>query len=274
MTELDSLIVALFIGLTSLKIIFTSLWVLGAIFYLVVPLWIRSQQTLEASPQILPIHLDDHDWPADIDELFKDSTDKLSQCGFEVLQAAFLPSATPLIKTSLILLVNRAEKDSAMITAMCSTPESGAGIKNYYVEFSTRFEDESVYDTMNTGELPAFPKPASYTRSQLVDVKQPDELYNIHQSILQRDNRQVSQKVLRLDRDFGGDAIAFLQSAMQEEYESAANYGYLALSPDGQHYLMTIKGAYLMVWGQLWPFKPIRNYLRDWKAARLIRSLC
>lgn len=273
MFEADSFLLAALMGLSLLRLGAGLFLTLAAIIYLGIPLWIRSQQTMEAQTKVLPIDLKDHNWPADMQQLFEDSTQELSQHGFDVVQAAFLPSATPLIKTVLILLVNRTQKDMAMVTAMCSTEESAGGIKNFYVEFSTRLEDGSHYDTMNSAELPAFPKPHDVVRTQLVEVADPGRLYEIHQAILNRDSRQTNQKVLRLDRDYSGDAIAYLQRVIQDEFESATEYGYLTLSEDSQNYLMTLKGAYLMVWGQLWPFKPLRGYLRDRNADKLLATL-
>ncbi len=55
--------------------------------------------------------------------------------------------------------------------------------------------------------------------------------------------------------------------------ENAVSDGYLKLSPDGQHFTATLKGAYMMTWAQIPPFKylVVANTKRQSKS-RLARA--
>jgi hypothetical protein len=81
------------------------------------------------------------------------------------------------------------------------------------------------------------------------------------------------RKVFRLEVEFRGDAAASAAATMVEELEDAARAGYMALSPDGETYRPTWKGAFLMTWKQLWPAKGILRAARDRTARRLIAEL-
>lgn len=243
------------------------------VFYVGMPLLVLTQQKFEARPKMIRFDVDDFDWPAEIDQLFTEAVDDLAESGFEVVDGLFLPSAVQNVKTALILLVNRTEKDAAMVTAMYAQPVSSGSLKTLYVEFSTQFDDGLVYDTNNSSQMSAFPQRADTELHQFVRVKDATTLYQIHQAILERDGRSRSQKVMRFDRDFGGDAVAFLQNAMAEEFDDAADIGYLKRVEGGNNFAPTLKGAFLMVWKELWPWKLIRQMQRNQKAQSLLADL-
>ena len=66
---------------------------------------------------------------------------------------------------------------------------------------------------------------------------------------------------MRLDESFGGDEVAYLQACMKEEFEHATKIGYMRLGLGETFYRPTLRGAYLMTWKELPPFK-------QWRARR------
>lgn len=253
-------------------IVYVPLGLLG-FFFLVVPLIIFAQQKFEARPTMVRFDLDEYDWPAEIQQLFTEAVGDLTEMGFEIADGLFLPSAVQNVKTALVLLVNRTESDAAMVTAMYAQPVTATSIKSLYIEFSTRFEDDFVYDTNNSTQLNAFPPRESTQTHQLVTIRDARALYQVHQAIMQREGRNRSQKVLRIDRDFHGDAVRYLQEAVGEEFAAAADEGYIKLTSDGETYTPTIKGAFLMVWKELWPWKLVRKMNRNQEAQALLNDL-
>lgn len=242
-------------------------------FYLVVPLLILGQQKFEARPTMIRFDLEEYAWPAEIQQLFEESIGELTELGFEVVDGLFLPSAVQNVKTALVLLVHPDELDGAMVTAMYAQPVSESSLKSLYVEFSTSFDDDAVYDVNNSSQMGAFPPREGLELYQFVKLQNVRSLYCVHQALLRHEGRSRSQKVVPVDARFGGDAVAYLQDAMGKEFQAAAERGYLMRSSDGRSYQPSLKGAYLMVWKELWPWKLVRKHRRDLRAREVLEDL-
>ena len=78
---------------------------------------------------------------------------------------------------------------------------------------------------------------------------------------------------LRLDEEFRGDAIAYLQSDMIEELERAVGFHYLRLDARAGIYRPTLKGAFLMTWREMWPIKAIRLVQQARRERQLLTEL-
>jgi hypothetical protein len=246
---------------------------LAAFFYGIAPLILLAQQKFEARPRMVRFDLRDYEWPAEIERLFTEATAALRQEGFDIAECVFLPTAVPNVKTAVVLLVNREESDSAIVTAMYAQPVTATSLRTLYVEFSTRSDDDAVFDTNNSSQLGAFPQRERTDLYQFVRVADARMLYRLHAAILQRHGCIRSRRILRLDHQYRSDAVAWLQDSMIEEFEAAAQAGYLRLTDDRQFYRPTLKGAYLIVWKELWPWKMVRRIRRDQKAQALLADL-
>ncbi|MCA9076448.1 MAG: hypothetical protein KDA93_15575 [Planctomycetaceae bacterium] len=245
---------------------------LVGLVYAFVPLMILAKFNFEAKPRIIPVDLDDYEWPPEADKLFRRASSTLMKLGFEIDEAFFLPSVVENVKTIGVLMVNRVQRDCAMIAAIYALPVQPGSLKNLYVEFTSGGPDDTVFDTNNSDQLSAFPTPDRKTIYQLPKVKDVADLYAIHQAIMQRDGLTMSSKTFKLDTEYRGDVIKLLQAGMGREFADAAADGYL--KTDGEtHYRPTVKGAFLMVWKELWPWKMVRRNRRDRKAAELLEEL-
>lgn len=234
------------------------------------PLFILAKQRFEAKPKIVPFDVDDYDWPRDIDRLFKKTIPALEEEGFEVIDGMFLPSIVPNVKTALVLMANRAERDAAIVTAIFGMPVQPGSPKSLHVEFGTEFDDDHDVDTNNSKELSSFPTPPNTTKHFLPQVKSPHTLYRIHRALCDR-HADRPRKRWSLDEKFDGDGARLLQYAVKKEFDLAVTDGYL--SCDGTYYKPTVKGAFLMVWKELPPWKPIRKMQRDKQANALLAEL-
>lgn len=231
---------------------------LVALVYIGFPILILKTQRLEASPRLLKFEVDDYDWPREIKKLFTSSQKALEAEGFESVGGFFLPSAANNVKTALILFVNRESRDGAMATAMYGDQPDGP--RTLYVEFSTRFADGRTVNTLNSKTLGSFPTREGVTTTRLPSIKDARNLYRIHKALMQEVVGAKAKKVLKLDAEFGGDAAQYLQeAAFRESYEAAEEAGYIRLDFGGEHFVPTVKGAFLMTWRELWPWKMIRE---------------
>ncbi|MCA9025166.1 MAG: hypothetical protein KDA86_08120 [Planctomycetaceae bacterium] len=243
-----------------------------AFFYLLAPLAIFGSMKLEANPRVIRFDLGDYEWPEAAQRLFEQASSTLEKNGFVVTEGFFLPSVISNVKTAGVLLLNRQQRDAAMIVAMYGLPVSAESLKTMFVEFSTSSLDGHVYDTNNSSQLSSFPRPSNKTTNQLPQITDTEILYRIHQAVMQHDGISTSSKSFRIDTEYNGDVITLLQDSMRDEFEKAEAAGYLKRA-DETYFAPTIKGAFLMVWKELWPARTIRQRSRDRRAQALLNEL-
>jgi hypothetical protein len=148
----------------------------------------------------------------------------------------------------------------------------GPRVQTAYVEFVTRLRDGTGVLTNNTEVLGAFPSRPHLTTGRFPMVQETGKLYRLHRALVDR-NGSSAGAVLRLDAEFHGDAVAYVSRILVEQLEEQIGTGYMYRAAGGKWYWPTWKGALLMTWGQLWPFKPIRIHLRTHRARQLMAEL-
>jgi hypothetical protein len=145
-------------------------------------------------------------------------------------------------------------------------------LKVKYVQFITRFNDETIYLTSNSKVLSSFPPRPGYHTNKFAGVDNPIRLYEIHQGIV-REPSQTHKKTLLLIEEFQGDGEAYQRWSLKREMEDAANAGCLYLDESSQSYRPTLVGAFTMTWKLLWPWKLFQLQARRRNAARILAEL-
>jgi hypothetical protein len=141
----------------------------------------------------------------------------------------------------------------------------------FHAEFVTRYRDGRVVQTNNAQTLSAFPIPPQCTNSYLPSVIDPVQLYAVHQAMCRRVGG--GQKVLKLDEQYGGDALKYMADAILEELDAATKAGYMRLDAGEGVYRPTAGGAIKMTYGELWPFKGVRLHRRRLRERQLLSEL-
>ncbi len=211
----------------------------------------------------------------------------LLRLGFEELDRLYLPYQMANVKAILRLYVNRVERDSAMAVVLYGLIGQRWVLKMKYVEICRRFRDGTEVDTRNAKEIGSFPIPPYKTAIPAPWLRDIADLYGAHQAISNLVGGGKEGE-LSLDSSYHGDVPAYLSAGMIEELEDACHAGYLRRSAtDGPgieiaedddnpfrspasplpsaHYRATVKGACMMTWNELWPFKSLiraRHYRR------------
>lgn len=234
------------------------------------PLLIYFTHTQAARPQLVPFFPGQTQLPATVDQFFSDACWALDAEGFQIVTGMFLPNQTQHVFAALVFVVNRQERVAAILVAIHAHAPGSTPVTQLYVEFNTRFRDGRVVQTNNSPVLGAFPTPEHITNSLLPSVKNPRVLYRIHGA---QARLHGGESVLRLDEDFAGDAVAYLQFAMMEELERACSAGYMRLDASAGVYRPTLKGAFLMTWREMWPIKAIRLAMRARREKQLLAEL-
>jgi hypothetical protein len=141
-----------------------------------------------------------------------------------------------------------------------------------YVEFTTRYHDGQVFNTHNSAAAGSFPPAPQTLTTRVPWIQDVTKAYRVHDAITTAKSGGA-RKVLRLDESFAGNEIAFLQAAMKEELQNAAEAGYLRLRRDGMAYVTTVRGAYLMAWKELPPIKQCLAWRSRARTKQLLREV-
>ena len=206
-------------------------------------------QKLSADPAYEELNM--HSLDQQISQFLMDRTTDLYELGFDEPTLIHMPCPVAGVKGYLIMLVNRSAGDKAMVTALAS---ESAAIQTWYVEFSTRYVTNQCVDTLNSSELSAFIQGPENIRSQLPSVTDVGELYRLHQYRM-KTSGITARKMLYEP----GQAIAYLKEyAIKKSYDGQVAKGWLRYDAAQNCYRPTIKGAYLMTWGLLYPMKYFR----------------
>jgi hypothetical protein len=233
-------------------------------------IWLTQRQRAHPDPK--PFDLDDPTLPEEAAEHFAGIDEDLRAFGFEAVAGMALPRQTAKVKPLVYLWVHRQERTVVDAACMYVRAQGATRLHMSYIGMGTRLRDGTVVRTTNSKVVGAFPKRPGYVSAAFPMVKSAGRLYRLHLARLGRE-ATTSPRILRLDEEFHGDAIAYLTKAMVEELEDATAAGFMRLSANREVYRPTWKGAFLMTWSQCWPIKAIRQQRRLRHAMQLLAEL-
>jgi hypothetical protein len=244
--------------------IFDALWLLMLIplFYLGAPLLIRFQQRMNAHPEFETLEFDQ--LKPSVARFLEKRTDDLLDMGFREPTLVHLPDSMPNVTSYLVMLVNRRTGDKAMVTVILG--HGPVPRRTSYVEFNTRFENGEVFNTQNSSELTAFPPGPTTVRTQVPDLRDPQELYELHRFVMDQHGAEGPKELYER-----GEALDYLQRfAFTKVYKQQVKRGWLYYDEDADCYRPTLLGAYLLTWGLLQPMKAIRKIALRNRAAKVL----
>lgn len=136
------------------------------------------------------------------------------------------------------------------------------------VEFTAELESGTVLDVNNSPVLGSFPRTPDHVTYRFPDVRDPERLHRIAQALLRRDFPTAS-----LRRQDFSDPAALLKAGTEREYRRQVGTGYFRFDARTGRYATTLKGAYLMAWKLMFPFKSIRKALQARRARRVLEEI-
>jgi hypothetical protein len=225
--------------------------VMVGFFYLVTPMIIRFQQRYPAHPDLRPLGFDSLD--PKVRQFLTSRSEEVLRLGFAEPTLVRVVNAAPNVVSYLVMLINRERGDRAMVTVIVG--KGVTTLQTSYVEYSTRFESGRVFNTHNAVTLPAFPPAPHATRTQTPSVRDPAELYRLHQFVMDREAAE-GPKVMY---DTGKALDYLIEYAFIKMYDVQVARGWLRYCPDEDAYRPTFLGAYRLVWGLLPPLKWLRQ---------------
>lgn len=233
---------------------------------------------------------DESDLPLEVIEHWDAVCEELIQLGFAVEQTMFLSQMIAGVQAYLQLYVQEPKQDLALIVSAYAVSDGQRALKSQYVEFSSRGSAGRVLNTRNNRIVGAFPIAPNATSLIFYRAGSVAQIYAAHQSVWNAGDAQA--KVLRLHDQFSGDARALIAAGILDEFEYATSVGYLRYIasprvenepsginpyrpvqiPDEPGYVPTLRGAYMMTWNEIWPFKALNLLRHVHRSERIMRE--
>ena len=230
-------------------------------WYVIIPWRVRQALQPQAAWDMEPFDPSRHGTSAQAAAFLSTNVDPLIARGFR--QVGDLVHRGPRSTTRVVLLTH--PDDDLVATVVVVTGDRGSSAT--MVEFSAELVTGTVFDVNNSG-LSSFPRTPDHVTYRFPSVRDPERLYRIAQALLRRDFGSAAIR----PRDIN-DPAAFLKEATDREYRRQVRTGYFRIDERTGRYSTTLKGAYLMAWKLMFPFKAIRAALQSRKARAVLRDL-
>lgn len=188
---------------------------------------------------------------------------QLKGLGFQPIAHFCLPDLVQNAKSISAMWVNAETLEAALVNCIFAQG-GGVEVKNFHVEFVTRFRDGSCVMTNNTAELSAFCSPSNHYTIKFWDIQDVNRLHRLHGLLCHQLGH--APKKLTVAEDYHGDVESYInQEVIRVPAEYQVERGRFRRVPEG--YAMTVFGAFLMGWQEVWPFKLLRRQ-KAWHTSR------
>lgn len=231
---------------------------LAGLLYGVVPLLIRTQMRMRIGPEQV-VYDDDAIHPASR-SFFDEMTSSLEPLGYVSAGRFSLVDMMPNTRSDFVLLVHPTRHAQAMgsCTASQAGDESTVSQSGAVIEFSTDLDDGRQINTANSIDSDTGYAPEWKSHWVYPDEDDPQVLLQLHQAICEKLRGGVPYR--RLPQ--AGGAADFVLADMRRGLDASCEMGHWERTDDG--YAVTTRGAYLMTWAMLPPFK-------GWRHRRVLR---
>lgn len=134
--------------------------------------------------------------------------------------------------------------------------------------FLTQFSDGTAIVTSNTSSAGVFPRDPKVSSVRCPGIRDFGLLYRFHRA---RVERARGGRAATLDHM--KDARTRMENDWTQTFERLVGAGYYSIDQARELYVPTLKGAFLMTYRLLPPFKQIQKLRRDRLAERTLREL-
>lgn len=252
---------------------FSLVWVLPAalVAYLFIALYgyapfkVRRNQKKRLSVEFVPIALTN--LPPNVLQAFEDATPVLDSCGFRILGTLSNHPGNGSQQAFVSIWTNQSTGDSAQIIGI-STLSAATGLKTVtLVTYRTEYSDGTSIVTTNSPSSSCFPADKRVNSIRCPGVWDVSLLYRFHRARVERHRAGRTATLERVK-----DPCVRMQLEHTETYERLVRAGYYSLDPTREYYVPTLKGAFLMTYRLLPPFKQIQRIRKDRRADRALRE--
>ncbi len=201
----------------------------------------RGKLALHAGYQIVP-------QPSPDPPSFRDT--QLQSLGFEYAGQIIDPAGGRNVGVRLQLYIHEKNLDSAQIAEVIG------GLRTIPVlVFKARFQDDFAFETNDVHTAPIFPGDPSRPAFRFPALRSTADLYSIHRKI--KEGFLVTHHPIMAGKE--GELAEFIARA-EIVHQRIAQCGDYQLSPEGDRYVPTWRGAFRQSWLLAWPVKQIRQW--------------
>jgi hypothetical protein len=238
-------------------------WVL--LKYMCLPLLIRRRNTVPISPAFQ--EFDPAAVPDGLAGVVRDIFSQLAALGFRAIGNLRRENFNRIVgENYLSVWVHDANADTARI--IIALLRSVARFHLPTVVFIRHYADGSRLVTSNKTTPQVFPIRDNVDAAAVPGVRDLSKLYAFHRARL----RQAGEKPTAPMPDRQG-ACAYVVEDMTDQSMHHARAGCFALDPAAGVWRLTLKGAYLMTWRALWPWKQLIRRRQQRELVRQVREL-
>jgi hypothetical protein len=241
---------------------------LPALWYLGVPLLIKSTMKINARPALTPVT--PKFLPEDVKDYFDEVAPKLSSLGFEPVACFVVENSMPNVTPHVQLWFNR--RAGQMATAnfvIAKQPGDKPPVIKTHLEFLTKMADGPSIATNNSAEVGAFKKTAACETVSATRLKDPAHLHRLH---AWRETKLAPASAERFI-PAAGQELAWFSEMYEESIARQVGTGYLQRNAgDPTTFQPTFHGAYVMTWAQMWPMKGLGRSAEDRRAEGQVRE--
>ncbi len=137
------------------------------------------------------------------------------------------------------------------------------------VEFTAELSGGRVFDVNNSVAVPILAARSGHDVYRLPEVRDPIRLYHIFEILLRR---RFGSSTLR-QREIAADPARFLADVIDAEYHGQMEAGYYRFDEGSRRWRPTLRGACLMTWKMLPPFKQLIKAAVRRRARRILREI-
>ena len=255
----------------TLALIVVGVFALLIVFpYVLLPIVVHQTLKFRVPAEVMRVDPQQANLPADVRHFMAQHYEQLTSLGFEMGDVLYFPVIVANPRTLVACYVHRASGDGA-ISAFVLGESELTSLRKHHVEFMRGTADGKIVQTNNSDDLSSFPSREGEYTTQFFGLQ---DLRQLHAYHLYTANKYLGTTPgrLRVLTEFQGNYPAyFSQVVFGEVLRRQFTTGYLR--DCGAEIRPTLKGAFLMAWKELFPWKTIRKAARR-KAAEAIKREC
>jgi hypothetical protein len=204
-----------------------------------------------------------HEFPRDVSAWLEANATALSREGFAVAGDLFRlgPSTTQRV----LLITNDATEERGVVAAVVGS----TGNVGMFVEFAAELPDGRSLDVSNADGPRLFAPIPGRATERFRSVRDPARLLRIFRVLVRRQWGSAALAHPEVKADPAGYLSADTFRQMSRQVEA----GYFRLNRARQTFQRTLKGAVLMTWKLLPPFRPLLVARQERRAATLLREI-
>ncbi len=237
--------------------VLVGLLIFVAILYIAAPLWIYRVQKLPARVSFDAV--DEAIFLSDQSDKFKALDNKLEEIGFEYIGSSMLLDTHNAACFSLYFNVKG--NTTGMLLSMKSAADNFT-----YVAFSQLYSDGTMLDVSNSPAVPVYPKMDIKISARFPEVHDVENLYRIFLQL--KSSLKNSSSSIGYRRESGFSKI---EAFIAKESDALVYLGYCKepIDLEGKRSL-TLKGAFIFTWKNIFPGKGIYDKLGQAYAKKLL----